>query len=145
MSLPDQEPSLLHRSLTHPPHRAVSASGHCLYLEDDRPILDACGGGAAVSIIGHGNKEVMRAIVTHMSRVSNVHTLAYTTDSAEGLARYVLGPHEGPDSHLTSMDYKKHSSSAAEPLTVPAHNQPYIIAIIATVISPTLLPPLHSV
>lgn len=52
-------------------------------------ILDACG-GAAVSIIGHGNEEVISATTAQMSRVSYVHTAAYTTDSAEDLAKCVL-------------------------------------------------------
>jgi adenosylmethionine-8-amino-7-oxononanoate aminotransferase len=56
-------------------------------------ILDACG-GAAVAIIGHGNKEVIDATTAQMNRVSYVHTAAYTTESAEDLAKCVLGSTE---------------------------------------------------
>ncbi|RYN45427.1 putative aminotransferase [Alternaria tenuissima] len=93
MSGSSPEPSLLHRSLAYQPHRVVSASGHYLFLEDGRSILDACG-GAAVAIIGHGNKEVIAATVRQMSLVSYVHTGAYTTDSAEDLAKCIL-EHQG--------------------------------------------------
>ena len=93
MSGSSPEPSLLHRSLAYRPHRVVSASGQYLSLEDGKSILDACG-GAAVAIIGHGNKEVIAATARQMSLVSYVHTGAYTTDSAEDLARCIL-EHQG--------------------------------------------------
>ena len=51
--------------------------------------MDACG-GAAVAIIGHGNEEVIRATTVQMMKVSYVHTLSYTTDSAENLAKALL-------------------------------------------------------
>lgn len=90
MSHQNTEPSLLHRSLIGQPYRVVSASQNYLYLEDGSRILDACG-GAAVAIIGHGNEEVIQATITQMTKVSYVHTLAYTTDSAEDLAKCILG------------------------------------------------------
>lgn len=88
------EPSLLHRSLVNPPQHVVSGSGIYLTLSDGRRILDGCA-GAAVSNIGHGNEEVTEAIARQMSQVSFVHTQAYTTDSAEELARILVGhrPH----------------------------------------------------
>jgi adenosylmethionine-8-amino-7-oxononanoate aminotransferase len=92
ISLSD-EPALLHRSLAERPHRVARASGSYLYLEDGRAILDACG-GAAVTIIGHGNEEVTQAAVEQMRRVSYVHTVTYTTDAAEDLARCVIEPSE---------------------------------------------------
>ncbi|KAH7414565.1 aminotransferase class 3 [Phaeosphaeria sp. MPI-PUGE-AT-0046c] len=90
MSSSSSEPSLLHRSLEQTPNKVVSASGCSLYLENDRTILDACG-GAAVSIIGHGSDEVVHATMAQMRQVSYVHTGAYTTDSAEDLAKFILG------------------------------------------------------
>ena len=94
MALLHQDSSLLHRSLVHQPHRVISASGHHLFLSDSKVILDACG-GAAVAILGHGNEEVISATLTQMRRVSYVHTLVYTTDCAEDLAKCVLGFHAG--------------------------------------------------
>lgn len=92
------ESALLHRSLVQRPHTVVRASGNILYLEDGREILDGCG-GAAVAILGHGNKEVIDATMNQMQKVSYVHTLTYITDSAENLASCVLEPHDGGFDH----------------------------------------------
>jgi adenosylmethionine-8-amino-7-oxononanoate aminotransferase len=81
MASPLREPSLLHRTLTQHPHTVTSASGSYLHLSDGRTILDACG-GAAVSILGHSNPEVIAATLTQMQAVSYVHTGSYTTRSA---------------------------------------------------------------
>jgi len=81
--------ALLHRSLHEPPHSVTHASGIKLYLGDGRTIIDACG-GAAVAILGHGNQEVVVAAAKQMGQVSYVHTGAYTTESAEDLARILL-------------------------------------------------------
>ena len=82
-------PALLHRSLHDPPHHVVGASGINLHLEDGRTIIDACG-GAAVAVLGHGNREVIDASAKQMAKVSYVHTGAYTTESAEDLAHILL-------------------------------------------------------
>jgi adenosylmethionine-8-amino-7-oxononanoate aminotransferase len=91
MSRESVEPSLLHRSLIEKPHKVATAAGHYLYLDNGSSLLDACG-GAAVAIIGHGNKEIIEATATQMAKVSYVHTLAFTTDSAEDLAQCILNP-----------------------------------------------------
>ncbi|KAF4452346.1 hypothetical protein F53441_4798 [Fusarium austroafricanum] len=83
------EPHLMHRSLITPPESVSSASGVWITLSSGRKILDGCA-GAAVAIIGHGNTEVRDAMVEQAMKVSYVHTLTYTTDSAEDLANYIL-------------------------------------------------------
>ncbi|KAL6898536.1 pyridoxal phosphate-dependent transferase [Trichoderma evansii] len=80
-----REPGLMHRSLVERPHQVVSASGIYLTLADGTRIIDGCG-GAAVAVIGHGNKEVQDAIIKQVSEVAYVHTMTYTTSSAEELA-----------------------------------------------------------
>ncbi|KAH7312766.1 pyridoxal phosphate-dependent transferase [Stachybotrys elegans] len=87
--MPDHDPRLMHRSLLDRPLEVSSASGSYLTLASGRRILDGCA-GAAVAAIGHGNAEVQAAVVAQMSRVSYVHTMAYTTDSAERLADALL-------------------------------------------------------
>jgi len=87
--IPAPEPMLLHRSLKEEPYNVISASGIFLNLKNGRKIIDACG-GAAVAIIGHGNEEVIQATTAQMMKVSYVHTLSYTTDSAEDLAKCLL-------------------------------------------------------
>lgn len=42
------------------PPLAKSSKGQYIYLDDGRAVLDGCG-GAAVSSLGHGNKEVLKA------------------------------------------------------------------------------------
>lgn len=84
-----QESFLMHRSLLQPPESVKSASGIYITLSSGRVILDGCA-GAAVAIIGHGNTKVLDAIVKQASQVSYVHTMAYTVDSAEDLARHLL-------------------------------------------------------
>jgi adenosylmethionine-8-amino-7-oxononanoate aminotransferase len=86
-----EEPFMLHRSLDELPHTVTRAKGSFLYLQDGSCKLDACG-GAAVAIIGHGNEEVIEATITQMRKVSYIHTGAYTTDSAEELAKCILQP-----------------------------------------------------
>ncbi|KAF5253742.1 hypothetical protein FANTH_1434 [Fusarium anthophilum] len=86
---PASEPHLMHRSLLTRPETVTSASGVWITLSSGRKILDGCA-GAAVAIIGHGNTEVRDAMVEQMSSVSYVHTMAYTTSSAEDLANYIL-------------------------------------------------------
>lgn len=81
----DQEPGLMHRSLIDRPHQVVSASGIYITLADGSRILDGCC-GAAVSVIGHGNKQVQEAIMRQHADVAYVHTMSYTTSSAEELA-----------------------------------------------------------
>ncbi|KAL9130689.1 MAG: hypothetical protein Q9175_006960, partial [Cornicularia normoerica] len=89
-----QTPFLLHRSLTHEPSTVTHTSGIHLTLSSGLTIIDACG-GAAVSCIGHNNSEVLSAAMLQMQSVSYVHTGAYTTASAEGLASTILhgNPH----------------------------------------------------
>lgn len=84
-----QEPWIMHRSMLEQPVEVDSASGIYLHLANGRTIIDACG-GAAVAIIGHGNAEVVAATTAQMQKVSYVHTLSYTTASAENLARCLL-------------------------------------------------------
>lgn len=85
---------LLHRSFVDPPSLVERAEGVNLFLSDGRKIIDACA-GAAVALIGHGNKEVHQAIVNQLQRVSYVHTQSYTTQPAEDLANLILqgSPH----------------------------------------------------
>ena len=82
-------PALMHRSLLHEPETVIHASGLTLTLSSGRTIIDACG-GAAVSSLGHGNREVLDAAMQQMQKVSYVHTGAYTTSAAEELASLVL-------------------------------------------------------
>lgn len=106
------EPALLHRSLLETPHNVVNASGSFLHLDDGRKILDGCG-GAAVAIIGHANQEVINAATLQMQKVSYVHTLSYTTDSAENLASCILERRQGTFDHGLTKAFFVGSGSEA--------------------------------
>ncbi|KAH7417554.1 adenosylmethionine-8-amino-7-oxononanoate aminotransferase [Cadophora sp. MPI-SDFR-AT-0126] len=106
------EPALLHRSLVTRPHTVVSASGSYLYLLDGRQILDACG-GAAVSIIGHGDPEVTAAVLSQMQKVSYVHTTIYTTSATEDLAHFLLHDPTSSSQHHLEKAYFTGSGSEA--------------------------------
>ncbi|KAF2808122.1 putative aminotransferase [Mytilinidion resinicola] len=107
-----QERRLMHRSLTESPYEVISASGSYLHLSTGALILDGCG-GAAVAIIGHGNEEVMAATVAQMQKVSYVHTLSYTTSSAEDLANFILEVSPGGFQHGLEKAYFCGSGSEA--------------------------------
>lgn len=85
----DPKQYLLHRSFIQKPYEIESASGLEMRLSNGTTILDACG-GAAVSILGHGNEDVEAAMLAQIRKVSYVHTQAYTTSSAEELAEAIL-------------------------------------------------------
>jgi len=106
------EISLLHRSLLTRSHTVEFASGSYLFLANGRKILDGCG-GAAVSIIGHGNSEVTSAVLTQMQKVSYVHTATYTTSSAEDLAHFLLHDPTSTFEHHLEKAYFVGSGSEA--------------------------------
>ena len=107
-----EERGLMHRSLTETPLEVVRASGSYLHLSSGASILDGCG-GAAVAIIGHGNEEVLAATVVQMQKVSYVHTLSYTTSSAEDLANFILEVPPGGFEHGLVKAYFCGSGSEA--------------------------------
>ncbi|CRG92305.1 hypothetical protein PISL3812_09362 [Talaromyces islandicus] len=120
---PVQDPALLHRSLTQQPHIVTHAQGNYLYLANGQKVLDACG-GAAVAIIGHRNGEVITATVEQMQNVSYVHTMAYTTSSAEMLATMLLEASKGM--HRLAKAYLVGSGSEANEAALKAARQYFV-------------------
>ena len=80
---------LLDRDLNKAPLKVISASGNYLTLENGRQILDATG-GAAVACLGHGNKEVREVMLRQMDEVSYCHSLFFSTNSTDELARELI-------------------------------------------------------
>lgn len=76
---------VLHRHLHHLPPRAVAGQGATITAEDGRIYLDASG-GAAVSCLGHGHPDVIRAMHEQIDRLAYAHTSFFTTEVAEQLA-----------------------------------------------------------
>jgi adenosylmethionine-8-amino-7-oxononanoate aminotransferase len=85
----DTGTAILHRQIYHEPINVVASSGNYLQLEDGRKILDATG-GAAVSVIGHGNRRVKEAMLRQMDEVSYCHSLFFGSRSGEALGRALI-------------------------------------------------------
>ena len=76
---------LIHRSLRHTPPVAVRGEGMYLIDAAGKAYLDASG-GAAVSSLGHGQRDVISAMHRQIDRCAYAHTSFFTTDVAEELA-----------------------------------------------------------
>ena len=80
--------AVLQRNLRHAYPCAVFASGHHIVDSEQRRYFDASG-GAAISCLGHGDGEVVRALCEQAGRLDFAHTAFFTNDAAEELARYL--------------------------------------------------------
>jgi len=80
---------ILHRSLRG--SLPIAASGHGIRIVDaaGRVYLDASG-GAAVSCLGHGHPDVLRAMHEQIDRVAYAHTSFFSTAVAEALAEHLV-------------------------------------------------------
>ncbi|PKS12909.1 hypothetical protein jhhlp_000249 [Lomentospora prolificans] len=67
----------------------VSAQGHRLFLEDGREILDACG-GAAVSCLGYGDREVLETLANQAAEVPYVPWAFFDTHSTRQLSDWLI-------------------------------------------------------
>jgi len=67
------------------------AGGDGVYLIDSegKRYLDGCG-GAAVSCLGHGNKEIIAAIKQQAEKIAYAHTAFFTSEAAEELADFLI-------------------------------------------------------
>ncbi len=80
---------VLHRQLRVTPPVAVSGHGITIVDAAGREYLDASG-GAAVSCLGHGHPDVIRAMHEQIDRIAYAHTSFFTTEVAEALADRLL-------------------------------------------------------
>jgi adenosylmethionine-8-amino-7-oxononanoate aminotransferase len=86
---------LIHRSLRQTPPVAVRGEGIYLIDAAGKAYIDASG-GAAVSSLGHGHRDVVNAIHRQVDRCAYAHTAFFTTEVAEQLAdTLVAGAPEG--------------------------------------------------
>jgi len=67
------------------PPRVVRGQGVYLYDADGKQYLDGSG-GAAVSCLGHGDRDVADAITAQLDQLAYAHTSFFTSDPAERLA-----------------------------------------------------------
>ena len=67
-----------------------SGDGVRLRLTDGRELLDACSGGAMVTCLGHGVREVVDAAAAQAERISYVYNHHFTNDAQERLAERLI-------------------------------------------------------
>jgi len=91
--MPDQERStasrVFHRHLHQVPPKAVSASGVFIRDASGKEYIDASG-GAAVSCLGHGHRDVISAMHAQIDRLAYAHTSFFTSEPAEALAAQLI-------------------------------------------------------
>jgi adenosylmethionine-8-amino-7-oxononanoate aminotransferase len=90
----------------------VVASGEGCYLTDTtgKRYLDASG-GAAVSCLGHGDREVIDAVKDQLDRIAYAHTSFFTSEPAETLADLLI---ENAPAGLDRVYFVSGGSEAAE-------------------------------
>jgi len=77
------------RQITAPPLKAVASEGCYLIDENGKRYFDGSG-GAAVSCLGHGDAEVVKAIQDQTAQLAFAHTGFFTSDPAEQLADLLI-------------------------------------------------------
>jgi adenosylmethionine-8-amino-7-oxononanoate aminotransferase len=90
---------ILHRQIHPALPVAVRGAGLHLYDRDGRAYLDASG-GAAVSCLGHGHPDVLRAIHEQLDQLAYAHTSFFTTEVAEELADELIADAPAGLSHV---------------------------------------------
>ncbi|MFT5520829.1 MAG: adenosylmethionine-8-amino-7-oxononanoate aminotransferase [Enterobacterales bacterium] len=91
--------NLIHRSLLNEPTCAVACDGLYIIDSNGKRYLDACG-GAAVSNLGHSNKEVIDAIDKQLHNLAYAHSAFFTTEALEDLATLLTSLAPGMDKAL---------------------------------------------
>ncbi|MBN9672128.1 aspartate aminotransferase family protein [Roseibium aggregatum] len=81
---------LLHRNIRSTPPVAVRGEGIYLYDQSGKSYIDASG-GAAVSCLGHGHPDVLKALHAQLDAIAYAHTGFFTTEVAEKLADRLIG------------------------------------------------------
>jgi adenosylmethionine-8-amino-7-oxononanoate aminotransferase len=90
---------ILHRSLRHTLPLAATAHGVRIVDTAGREYIDASG-GAAVSCLGHGHPDVLRAMHEQIDRIAYAHTSFFSTAVAEELADKLISRAPAGMSHV---------------------------------------------
>ena len=77
------------RHSTPNPPTAISGEGCYLFDSNGKRYFDGSG-GAAVSCLGHGDKEITEAIKAQLDKMAFAHTGFFTSDPAEQLADLLI-------------------------------------------------------
>jgi adenosylmethionine-8-amino-7-oxononanoate aminotransferase len=110
MTETQRQDAVLYRDLKKTFPTIVRGEGVYLYDADGRRYLDAAG-GAAVVTIGHGVREVVRAIAEQAERVAYTYIAQFSNEPLERLAERVIGL---APSGLSKVYFVSGGSEAAE-------------------------------
>ena len=77
------------RQITNPPIKAVSSDG-CYIIDDNGKQYFDGSCGAAVSCLGHGDPDVIKAVQDQTSKMAFAHTGFFSSDPAEELAELLI-------------------------------------------------------
>lgn len=103
---------VFHRQLSGAMPRAVAGEGVYLVDETGKRYLDASG-GAAVSCLGHGDKDVIDAIKAQLDKLAFAHTAFFTNEPAEKLAELLAEQAPGDLSMVYMLSGGSESVEAA--------------------------------
>src|SRR5829696_6324164 len=81
---------VIHRDLNRTYPVIERGEGIYLYDTEGKRYIDASGGSAAVTAIGHGVPEVVNALADQAARLAYAPTHAFTTDAVESCARIII-------------------------------------------------------
>ena len=81
---------VIHRDLNRTYSTLVRGEGIYLYDDEGNRYIDASGGSAAVTAIGHGVPEVVNALADQAARLAYAPTHAFTTEAVESCARIII-------------------------------------------------------
>ncbi len=90
---------ILHRNPRHALPLAVAGHGITIVDDKGKEYLDASG-GAAVSCLGHGHPDVLRAMHEQIDRIAYAHTSFFSTAVAEELADMLVAHAPSGMSHV---------------------------------------------
>jgi adenosylmethionine-8-amino-7-oxononanoate aminotransferase len=101
---------VFHRNPKHKYPVAVGGDGPYVIDRDGKRYLDACG-GAAVSCLGHGDREVIEAIKAQLDQLPFAHTSFFTNKSVEALSCELV---EGAPAGIERVYFGSGGSEAVE-------------------------------
>ncbi|HLU79386.1 MAG TPA: aspartate aminotransferase family protein, partial [Burkholderiaceae bacterium] len=90
---------VFHRNPKQTLEYAVRGEGIRLFDQHGRAYIDASG-GAAVSCLGHGHPDVIRAIKQQLDEVAYAHSSFFTTEACETLADFLAERAPGDLNHI---------------------------------------------
>ncbi|EJD52210.1 PLP-dependent transferase [Auricularia subglabra TFB-10046 SS5] len=90
---PLEPTAIFHRTPWTPPV-AVSGQGIYITLKDGRTLIDGAG-GAAVTSIGNGHPEVVKAVQDQVAKLAYVYSMQLSSEPAEELAKILVASSNG--------------------------------------------------